>query len=170
MHTHHINNNQRARHADNTRRNWTSSASLCFTLHGALFICIDQNTIWSHSVSRGKYNITLFLRLWWLTAENTYTHQKDLQCLRFYIAVVLMKDMVHNRVLQPSFFCLSFACVLACFNLVTSTNQTTWGKVFHMKPILMQTFTETLTRLDRKNGSIVLKKKYFIYLFVYLFI
>ncbi len=40
-----------------------------------------------------------------------------------------------------------------------------------MKPILMQTFTETLTRVDRKDGSIVFEKtKYFIYLLVYLFI
>ncbi len=40
-----------------------------------------------------------------------------------------------------------------------------------MKPILMQTFTETLTRVDRKDGSIVFEKKktLFIYWFIYLF-
>ncbi len=38
-----------------------------------------------------------------------------------------------------------------------------------MKPILMQTFTETLTRVDGKDGSIVFKKtKLFVCLFVYL--
>lgn len=101
MHTHHINNNQRAGHADNTRQNWTSSALLRFTLHGVVFICIDQNTIWSHPVWRERYNNTLFRGLWWLLAEISYClFIKKIRVLWFNLNVVLKCYDQRNGVRQ----------------------------------------------------------------------